>query len=403
LPALRAEAERLGKPSWRPMLAYTAALHAASIHPPCPPFPYPWEEIGPGYCYGPAFGHWDIVHAILDVLPAEPEHARLQLLNNLAAQQEDGLVPGSIWMREDTPRWSTTSGHPPVWPLAAQDHADLTGSPALLAQCYQPLLRQIGWFETQRRAEPQGFFYTDILTRRWESGVDEGIRFYDVQSGPYACIDATAHVFALCDYAARWAETLGEDGQAYRAKAEALRRFIQEELWVSDVGFFYDIWAVRDPSKRHTSYEGMWPLVVGAATLEQAMRLIDEHLLNPARFGAAHPITSVGMDDPLFELRCWRGPTWNSMTYWAARGCLRYGRADAARQLVERALDHSAAQFARTGTIWEFYHPHGGRPEEVQRKPHTPYNAPCRDYLGHNPLFALARLWEATGSIGGYG
>jgi hypothetical protein len=122
--------------------------------------------------------------------------------------------------------------------------------------------------------------------------------------------------------------------------------------------------------------------------------VIDEHLLNPAHFFAPHPIATVGVEDPRFELRMWRGPTWNSMTYWAARGCVRYGRGDAARQLLERALDATAAQFERTGTVWEFYHPHGGRLEDLQRKPQTPYNTPCRDYLGHNPLIAMAHLYD---------
>jgi putative isomerase len=138
----------------------------------------------------------------------------------------------------------------------------------------------------------------------------------------------------------------------------------------------------------------MWPFVVGAATAEQARRVIDENLLNPRRFFSTHPVSTVGVEDPLFELRMWRGPTWNSMTYWAARGCIHYGRMDAARLLVEKALDASAAQFARTGTVWEFYHPLCGNPETMQRKPQTPFNAPCRDYLGHNPLIAMARLWD---------
>jgi hypothetical protein len=84
------------------------------------------------------------------------------------------------------------------------------------------------------------------------------------------------------------------------------------------------------------------------------------------------------------------------MTYWAARGCLRYGRRDAASRLLERALDSSAAQFERTGTIWEFYDALGGQPELLQRKPHTPFNAPCCDYLGHNPLIAMARMYDGV-------
>lgn len=68
------------------MLSYVAELHKKSTHPPVWPFSYEWEEIGPGYVYGPAFGHWDIVHQILDVLPSYPEHALRQLKNNIKNQ-----------------------------------------------------------------------------------------------------------------------------------------------------------------------------------------------------------------------------------------------------------------------------------------------------------------------------
>ena len=97
--------------------------------------------------------------------------------------------------------------------------------------------------------------------------------------------------------------------------------------------------------------------------------MIDEHLLNPKEFFAPHPIATVALSDPKFELRMWRGPAWNCMTYWAARGCLRYGRPDAARRLLEAALDATAIQFGRTGTIWEFYHPQVGDQESLFRKP----------------------------------
>jgi putative isomerase len=137
--------------------------------------------------------------------------------------------------------------------------------------------------------------------------------------------------------------------------------------------------------------------VAGAATAEQARRVIDENLLHPGRFFAPHPISTVALSDPRFEQRMWRGPTWNSMTYWAALGCLRYGRADAARRLAERAVDACAAQFDRTGTIWEFYDPLGGDPRALARKPQTRHNAPCPDYLGHNPILALARLYAGSG------
>ena len=394
LERLKAEAESLGKPAWRPMLRYVAELHERSIHPPRPPFALSWEEIGPGYQASPAFGHWDIVHQILDVLPTEPDHARNQILNDLAAQQDDGLVPGSIWMKDPTPRWNTTVGHPHVWPVAVQEHAALTCTTGLIERCFEPLVRLIGWYERSRAAQPAGFYYCDILNHRWESGVDEGVRFDEIATGPFACIDATCHVYTLYATAANWAHALGTDPLAFARAASRLSSFIQNELFDPATGFFHDVWAVGKPQRRRWALEGMWPVVVGAAAPDQARRVVDEHLMNPGRFLTAHPLASVGTDDPRFELRMWRGPAWNSMTFWAARGMIRYGRHDDARRLLERALDASADQFERTGTIWEFYHPHGGSPETLQRKPQTTQNTPCRDYLGHNPLLAMARLWS---------
>ncbi len=96
---LDSSVRNLGKPAWRPMLAYVAGLHGRSIHPAQAPFPYPWEEIGPGYCFGRAFGHWDLIHAVLDSLEAEPEHAEHQLANYFALQYDDGMLPGSIFQR----------------------------------------------------------------------------------------------------------------------------------------------------------------------------------------------------------------------------------------------------------------------------------------------------------------
>lgn len=375
------------------MLRYVARLHARSTHPARPPFPFDWEEIGPGYCYAPAFGHWDIVHQALDVLPFEPEHARRQILNDLASQQPDGLVPGSIWMKSDPPRFSTACGHPPVWPAAVDAICEAAGSHDFAAGLLEPLERQIRFFETRRRCPDGGFFYLDVLGQGWESGVDQGVRFREKATEPYACVDASCHVFAMYEAACRWAPTGSDRSLEYASRAEDLLSFIQQQMFDAQTGIFCDRLLAGEALARPLSFEGMWPVAVGAATDEQAQRVIDENLLAPERFFTPHSISSVAASDPDFELRLWNGPAWNSTTYWAARGCLKYGRPDAARLLLEAALDSSARVFGDTGTIWEFYHPFGGSPNELGRKPETPYDSPCPDYLGHNPLIAMAGLW----------
>ncbi|HEY3329868.1 MAG TPA: trehalase family glycosidase [Capsulimonadaceae bacterium] len=391
---LEANAGSTGKPEWAAMLTYVARLHRQSVLAPTPPFTRSWEEIGPGYQASPAFGHWDIVHQIIDVLPHSPAHALAQIRNNLDMQQRDGFLPGAVWMRYEAPSWSLSQTHPPVWPVAVDEYVRASGDVDILGIALPVASRQIAWFEQKRKAEGEGYYYSDILTHEWESGVDEGIRFIGIHRGPKTCVDATSHVALLYRTAAEWSERIGTDSSRYRDRLSQIERYVQTNLFDSETGFFHDSWAVGTPAVRTMAYEGIWPLVAGIATPEQAMRVIDENLLSEKRFLAPHPITTVARDDPHFELRMWRGPAWNSMTYWAARGCAEYKRWDAVRLLLERALDASAKQFELTGTIWEFYDPFGGDPRKLLRKPGTEQTMPCRDYLGHNPLIAMARLWE---------
>jgi len=406
---LMKESQSIGKPQWRPMLKYLAVLHQKSTHPPVWPFKNEWEEIGPGYVYGPAFGHIDLVHEVIDVMPSFPEHALNQLKNNLENQEAWGLVPGAIWMAgslnapgiqngtgagKDSAGWNReTQGHPPIWVIAADDYIRLIGDNKEILGFYTALIRQLAWFENNRRADGEGYFYNDILTKLWESGTDRGIRFDLPVEGKPACIDATCHVYMLYKMALKWQKELGISDPVSLKRFQVLEKFIQDDLYDKEKGMFFDRWAIKDKSLQTYAMETFIPIVVGAATREQANRLIDECLLDTANFLTVHPVPTVGKRDPKFELRMWRGPSWNCMTYWIARGCMNYGRDDAARVLLERALDDSALQFEKTGTIWEFYHPFGGDQNSLKRKPGK-FDKPCRDYLGHNPFFAMTRMYE---------
>jgi putative isomerase len=378
-------------------LHFLAELHGKSVFPPLGHLKYPYESIGPGYQGGKVFGHIDLTHERLDTLRALPEHARNQIRNELAGQQADGLIPGVVnFNAEGKGVWKTFKGFPPIWVVSANDCLGEAADTVFLTECLDALRKQIEWFESKRSALGGGFYYLDVKENTWESGMDEGIRYDRRPPAPAACVDACSHMFMLYDHAARWSKKLGRPSAAWDGKAGALRQFIQKELWDPETGFFYDAWSVRQPDRRHLAFEGMWPVVVGAATTEQAKRVIDGHLLNPREFFTPHPIATVAVGDPKFELRMWRGPSWNCMTYWAARGCMGYGRADAARRLLEAAMDATASQFVRTGTLWEFYHPKLGDPESLHRKPKG-RSFPYRDYIGHNPLFAMADLWRKSG------
>ena len=85
--------------------------------------------------------------------------------------------------------------------------------PGTTQPCSELRNRQISWWQQNRNASGVGYYYTDIATKQWESGVDEGIRFDDVPTATSACVDACCHVYILLDAAARWSEALGVDGR----------------------------------------------------------------------------------------------------------------------------------------------------------------------------------------------
>lgn len=394
LEKLQKFASSVGKTEWRDLLIYVAQMHVRCIRTE-PLFPYPWEEIGPGYCYGPGFGDHDLIHQMMDLAEHEPEHVRRQLVNNLHYQLPDGLVPGCLYLRDGKLQYQTRSGHMPVWVIAADACHQKIGDRDFLRMCYNALVKQLGWFHEKRKAIGPGYFYDDILGGSWESGSDEGVHFVGAPQEKLGCVDATSHVYLMCDIGARWADELGENADDLKRERDELRDYLCNVLYDPETGWFYDSWNRDKPDRFAECFESLWPVIVGAATPEQAKATL-AHVMNPEEFFCRHAISTVSLASPRFEKRMWRGPAWNSMTYWALFGLVRYGFLQEAAQIAERALDASAKIFAETGTIWEFYDPDGGDPHLVERKPANKdaANYPSPEYLGHNPLIEMARIWE---------
>lgn len=387
---------KIGKPLWQPLLSHAIDLHVGGVHAPFGGLPYRWGEVAPGGELGQFYGGWDTVHTALDLLNFDPKHGLYQILNILALQQPDGFVPGHLVIKNNELVWNSKITSPPLWPILVQDYIALTGDRSSLETCYHAVKKQIDWFETYRQ-QGEGYYYLDCLDAFWESGVEESIRYIgcDIHDEKeIACIDATSHVYNLYTHAITWAEMLNEDAAQWQLKADKLRHYIQNELFDSQTGYFYDRWAVKRPEQQKLTFEGLWPFIVGAISSEQAQNVINQYCLEPSCFFTHHPIPSIGIRDPHFAFNFWRGPARNSIAYWVARGCITYGRIDAAKILLERALDATTEQFQNTGKIWEFYPPQGGDPRELSRQYGSFLKHPCSNYLGHNPLIAMAQLWE---------
>lgn len=385
----------VGKPLWKSLLAHVEELHLGSIHPPFPPLPYCWEETAPNREKGVLYGSWDTIHIALDALNDHPQHAINQISNLLALQKPNGLLPGWVVCANQGLYMGEKVSFPPLWTMVVEDYFKITDDFQILEACLPKLIKQIEWFEHERKSPEGGFHYLDSLDRIWESGVVEGVR-YDLGSQQDCCgasVDATSHISMLYDHAALWSERLGNDFAVWSDKSQDLKEFIQQKLFDKETGFFHDQWMVGDTHHRKLTFEGIWPLVAMAATSEQAQRVLNENLLDPSRFFTEHPIPTVALCDSKFELRNWRGPVRNSMTYWAVRGAMNYGRYDIAVILLEKALDASAKKFEESRAIWEYYNP-ASSIEGIFEDNELLLSKPCRDHLGHNPLIAMAKLWD---------
>ena len=250
--AAAAEAASADRPAWAPMLAYVADLHGRSVRDDLHGvFPHPWEEIGPGYCYGPAFGHWDIIHQCHDTVLGSPEHAQRQLENTLALQDENGRMPPIFRLVDgEVSLHNPRTTHPPVWALLVERLVEAGIDPGLRQRCLPHAVKQLGWYDAERTTDAGGYGYADLTMHgSFESGVDDGVRFL---SGPgdklVPFVDASSHAYLLLDSIARWAE--GEQAEEAAERAETLAGFIRDHLWHESLGLFVDGFRTRSETRR---------------------------------------------------------------------------------------------------------------------------------------------------------
>ncbi len=113
---------------------------------------------------------------------------------------------------------------------------------------------------------------------------------------------------------------------------------------------------------RHGHGRRPLPLYAGAPDERQARRLVDEHLLEPTRFGPSPEspwsVTTVAKSSAAYAPRnYWRGPVWINVNWFLVRGLERCGlEAEAA------ALRDSTLELVTRSGFTEYYEPSTGAP-----------------------------------------
>lgn len=334
---------------------------------------YPWQW------------YWDSCFAAIAWRHIDRDRARRELETLLAAQRHDGFIGHTIFW--NTPltgfrRYSynvvspdatmTSSIQPPMlawaWQLAV-------GDPRENAQ----IVRHHEWLERNRDLDGDGLIW---IVQPDESGLDASPQFdpiwrWEVHGLPgfLRLVHRNRRLgYDLRRVAATGAPVCAEvlTNVLYSLSRSALHKpslteRLLERCYDERAGLFRPVAkpSPRDP-RTPVTWAALSPLALPDLPEEIGRRLVEEHLLDPARFWLPVGIPSVAADEPTFEHRdrgpwlglphrYWRGPVWVNTAWLLWRGLNRLGYAEQADQLAQRIL----VAVQRHG-LREYYEPYSG-------------------------------------------
>lgn len=254
-------------------------------------------------------------------------------------QQEDGFIWRSV------PRSEGGQGDEHVKPFLAQI--------ALLLCKREKNLDWIGCTYYDRLKKYLIYWLENKSPRKnglsvWDSAPHTGMDNQHERAGYwYDCfcegVDLNCYLVRECQAMAEIAKIKGrpEDAEWFLAQAQRVTAAVQTR-WDETDGIFYDA-DCRTGETLKVKYAGIFAsLWAGVATPEQARRMVEEHLANPAEFWRAFPVSSYAATEPGYtegylpgDLGCnWRANTWIPVNYYIFEGLRRYGYSELARTLA---------------------------------------------------------------------
>jgi hypothetical protein len=333
------------------------------------PSRYPWQW------------YWDSCFAAIVWRRFDRERSRAELESLLAAQRPDGFVGHTVfWDRpvsltrlafyNVTSRRSfqTETIQPPLlawaWRIAVGDPAE-----------EQRIAAQADWLAANRDLDGDGLLW---IIQPDESGLDASPKFDSVWGWRansrlgFPClvrrnrrlgfearrIEAAGGPL-LCEVLVNvlWCLSLRSLGRPGVTGA------LVERHWDERRGLFLD--RVRPGGHRPTvsTWAALAPLALPDLPEPIGQRLVEEHLLDPARFWTPVAPPSVSAAEPSYEpdggrglvRRYWRGPTWVNAAWLVWLGLRRLGYEEEATRLAGSL----AATVAREG-LREYYDPRDG-------------------------------------------
>ncbi len=333
------------------------------------PTRYPWQW------------YWDSCFAAIVWRRFEAGRSRTELETLLGAMREDGFI-GHVVFWDQPLSWRRL-----VYYNVTSRHAEMTGTiqPPLLAWAWRiavgdpaeepRIARHHEWLRANRDLDGDGLLW---IVQPDESGLDSSPKYDEV----WGRLRHASYGFPLLVARNRH---LGWDARRIRdrgwpvlcevmtnvlwnlariaAGEPSITPAIVDRLWDERRGLFLDEVQPGGARPAVSTWAALSPLALPDLPEEIGRRLVEEHLLDPARYWLDVPPTSVSAQEPAFEpnrgpgwkLRYWRGPTWVNAAWMLSIGLRRLGYEERADEMAARLT----ATVMREG-LREYYDPNTG-------------------------------------------
>lgn len=180
----------------------------------------------------------------------------------------------------------------------------------------------------------------------WDINPRWGFTAYD-----YVQIDVNALLYALEINMSFFASELKNREESLWSERAAVRRTQMERVFVTEDGLYFDYNFVTETHSSVFSAGSFYPLLVGAATEQQAKAARDAL----PRLEAAYGVLTCEKNDVAGNYQ-WDYPNgWAPIQYIVIQGLRNYGYIEDAKRLAKKYVALVDSVFEKTGCLWEKY------------------------------------------------
>ena len=288
--------------------------------------------------YFNGFWAWDSWKHAVALAKFAPELAKDQMRTMFDYQNEKGMIADCIYLDKSENNWRNSK--PPLAAWAVWKIYQETTDKAFVQEMFPKLLKYHQWWYKYRDHDGDNlceYGATDgtTIAAKWESGMDNAVRFdnskiLENQDNEWSLdqesVDLNAYLYAEKLFLAKMANLINIMDMATQLEHEAneLKIQVQNLMFDTKSGFFYDINISSNQFLDTKGPEGWTPLFTGLATKEQAHEAV-QAMCDKTEFATYIPFPTVSRKSPHFSTGYWRGTVWMDQACFGIMALREYG------------------------------------------------------------------------------